>query len=305
MPRIVWPFVLLLAACANAPTAAEPALRPALPQDLRAAVDALGPGVEAALWRSSPSGAPEVAWRADVPMPVASAIKVAYLVELFAAHADGLDLPLPGADAVLADDAHPAIAHLLPRHRESARRALAGASVRRIGEAMITGKGVDNATYNIAANLVTAHFGGPEGLQRRLHDRAPAWRGLAVRRYMLADRSANGDNTATAEALASVHGMLAAGAVPGVDPRALAAAREVLATGEDAAGRLAFAKGGSLDSEPVTRAYAGWRQGPQGAVVYVVMLSQSGVPAAGRAAAGDALAGAAKDLQAMLLEPGR
>ena len=99
--------------------------------------------------------------------------------------------------------------------------------------------------------------------------------------------------------------MLASGAVPGVDPRAIAAAREVLAAGEDDAGRLVFAKGGSLDSEPITRVYAGWRQGPTGTVVHVVMLAQGGVAASARAAAGPALAGAARGLQARLLEPGR
>jgi hypothetical protein len=264
-------------------------------------VAGLGPGVRASVWLSPPLGEPLVALGVDVPMPVASAIKVGYLVELFAAFPDGLDAPLPGAPALLLDD-RPAVAHFRPEQREAARKALADASVRRIGEAMISSKGVDNATYNIAANVVTAHFGGPARLNARLHARDPSWRGLQVRRYMLTDRRVHGDNEATARSLAAVHGMLARSAVPDVDARAVEAARAVLAKADDAAGRKVFAKGGSLDSEPVTRVEGGWHEGADGTLVHVVMLAQDGVAPGERAAAGTRLAEAARRIEQMLVE---
>ena len=68
-------------------------------------------------------------------------------------------------------------------------------------------------------------------------------------------------------------------------------------------GRKVFAKGGSLDSDPVTRVEAGWREGPEGAVVHVVMLAQDGVDAAGRADAGQRLGDAARRIQELLLAP--
>lgn len=240
--------------------------------------------------------------RAEQPMPVASAIKVAYLIELFDAFAALLDHPLPDCETVLRDRSHPATIHLGSARRETAQQALGQASVRRLGEAMITGRGVDNATYNIAANVVTAHFGGPAGLTARLHARDPRWRGLTVRRYMLANRTENGDNEASAAALASVHGMLALRTVPGVDSRAISAAREILSRPNDNRGRMVFFKGGSLNSEPVARVRAGWREQPDGALVHVVMLSLANLPAEERTAAGQRLAEAAQRIEQLLLQ---
>jgi len=299
---VLFPLLLLGAACAVPPP--TPQIDPALTAHVEAAIAELGPGVRAAVWLSPPLGSPRVAIGTDEPMPVASAIKVGYLVELFAAFPDALDAPLPDAAVLLADE-HPAVAHFPAAMRQTARQALATASVRRIGEAMITGKGVDNATYNIAANVVTAHFGGPAGLLAKLHARDPSWRGLQVRRYMLADRTVHGDNEATARSLAAVHGMLARGSVPGVDARAIAAARAVLARADDPTGRKVFAKGGSLDSDPVTRVEGGWHESTGGTLVHVVMLSQSGVAAGERAAAGKRLAAAAKRIEQMLVSERR
>lgn len=295
---------LLLAACA---TSKPPAKLPPLAVDahLREAVFAsikeLGPRVDAAIWVSRPLQPAALEWNSDAEMPVASAIKAAYLVELFSEFPGALDAPLPDAAEVLDDDKHPAIAHFQPEQRATARTALRGASVRRMGEAMITGKGVDNTTYNIAANLVTAHFGGPEWLQVRLLARDPSWKGLKVRRYMLADRTTNGDNTATAEALAAVHGMLAASAVPGVDPRAIEAAREILRKPDDEVGRHVFSKNGALDSYPVTRVEAGWHETASGPVVHVVMLRQDERAGSTASEAGARLGQAAKKIEQMLL----
>jgi hypothetical protein len=125
-----------------------------------------GEDIVVSLWLG---GGGPAAWyerNAADPRPTASAIKAFYLVELFAAHAGALDKPLPGADAVLKDDAHPAISHFTPAQRDEIRKALTGASVRRVGEVMIGAPGVSNAVYNAAANLTTAVLGGPDALTR-------------------------------------------------------------------------------------------------------------------------------------------
>ncbi|HEX6810146.1 MAG TPA: hypothetical protein VF384_00860 [Planctomycetota bacterium] len=294
--------VALFGCAAKAPQRGDFAADQALLAEVKRAIAELGPNTRAAVWLSAPPGEPLLAIGADEPMPVASAIKVGYLVELFGSRPDDLYQPLPDAAAVLANERHPAINHFSPAQRETALEALGNASVRRIGEAMITGKGVDNATYNLAANLVTAHFGGPASLEARLHARGADWQGLRVRRYMLADRKLNGDNEATARSLAAVHGQLALADVPGLDGRTVAEVRSILARPADATGRASFAKGGSLDSDPVTRVEAGWHEGPEHTLVHVVMLAQDGVPAGERAAAGQRLGNAARSIAAMLVK---
>ncbi|HEX5050514.1 MAG TPA: serine hydrolase [Planctomycetota bacterium] len=305
--RMVRPAVaiaFLLAACTSAPRG-DRAADPALLARVRAIVAELGPGVRAGVWLSPPLGEPLLSLGADEPMPVASAIKAGYLVELFAALPAKLDEPLPGAAAVLGDAGHPAVAHFSAAQRTKAQQALGTASVRRIGEVMITGKGVDNTTYNIAANLVTAWAGGPAWLDAKLHARDARWSGLRVRRYMLADRTTTGDNTATARSLAAVHGDLAARNVPGLDAATVEAVRAVLARPADTMGRRVFAKGGALDSDPVTRVEAGFREGPDGALVHVVMLERQGVPPAERAEAGQQLGAAARRIEELLLAGSR
>lgn len=290
-----WCSLLLLAGCAAPPLRVDPGLRAAVVAELKG----LGRGVQAAVWLSAPGQEPVVAFDEDEPMPCASSIKAAFLVELFAENAAALDAPFPLAEALPEGPRSPAVAHLPESDYRTALPLLQGASVRRIGEVMIRGDGVDNTTYNIAANVVIAHFGGPEWLRVALLARAPSWRGLSVRRWMLADRLANGDNTATARSLAAVHGMLALGAVPGVDPRAVAAAREVLAAGRDEAGRAVFRKDGDLDSDPVTRVHAGWREGPGGPFVFVVMLREVGRSGP---EAGERLAREATKLERLLVD---
>lgn len=298
-------FALLPACAAGRRPVADRAVDPQLRADVQQLVAELGPGVRAAVWFGPADGEPHLAWNVETPLPCASAIKAAYLVELFAAHATALGKPLPGADAVLADGKHPAVAHFTAEQRATAQKALGGASVHRIAEAMISGKGVDNLTYNLAANLVTASFGGPAWLEAKLHARAPEWRGLQVRRYMLADRTVHGDNEATAHALADVHARLARADLPGVPQLAIDAARSVLARATDAQGRANYGKNGALDSDPITRVDAGWRTGPDGAFVHVVMLAHDGVPSAERAAAGQRLGAAVAAITARLQRPAR
>ncbi|MGB3967632.1 MAG: hypothetical protein WBO45_12955 [Planctomycetota bacterium] len=295
-------FLSTLAGCATGPTrVADRADDRKLLAAVQTRVAELGPGARAAVWLGRPGQPPALAWNVDVPMPAASAIKAAYLVELFAARADALDQPLPGADAVLADATHPAVAHFTAAQRATARQALGTASVRRIGEAMISSRGVDNATYNLAANLATAFLGGPAALDAKLHARSPEWHGLRVRRYMLANRTANGDNEATAHALADVHGLLATFAVPGLSRLTIEDCRATLVRPADSLGRARYSKSGALDSEPITRVEAGWCVGPGGPLVHVVMLAQDGVPAGDRAAAGQRLGATARAIQDLLL----
>jgi hypothetical protein len=321
-------LALALAGC-SATSAAAPLAPPAAPlpaglgQQVADVVAALGPTARAAVWFGTADGDALLTWNADTPMPAASAIKAAFLIEVFAAQASappsplaippamptltdvpfvpqrGLDAPLAGADAVLGDAAHPAIAHFTPAQRATARRLLGGQSTRRIAEAMIASTGVDNATYNVAANLVTARLGGPAALTQRLHARDPRFHGLQVRRYMLADRRAHGDNEATAAALAAVHAALASRRVAGLDAATVQACRAVLADGADRDGRAVFRKDGALDSAPATRTRAGWRDGRNGARVFAILLADD---AAG-VATGARLEAAAQRIEDLLFAP--
>ena len=282
--------LLIALAATGAARAAEPAAPTDLPGPVAAIIASLGPTAKAAIWFGPPDGPPEVAWHARRPMPAASAIKVAHLIEVCAARAralpgttattSALEEPLPGATATLDDPSHPAVAHFTPNQRATARHLLGDRTTLGVCEAMIHGRDVDNATYNLAANLVTAHLGGPGELTRRLHARDPRFAGVQVRRYMLADRRTHGDNEVTAEALSALLDALALGRVPGLDAATVAACRRVLADGQDAAGRAVFRKDGALDSAPATRTRAGWREGAEGARVFVILLSDTGAGAA-------------------------
>lgn len=302
MSRISAALLFVVASIARpAPSQAEPG---GLSARVREVLEAHGDGVQAGIWLGGAEGAPSFAWRDDAAMPAASAIKTAYLVELFAAHAAGLDEALPGAATTLAGDGHAALAPFDAAARADARRDLGGASVRRAGEAMIRGRGVSNATYNVAANLVTASFGGPEALQGRIRARDPAFSGISVRRYMIADRTKPGDNEATPRALAAVLQRLAARKLPGVPPETVEAMRAVMLASEDPRRGRHFSKSGALDTDPLTRVRSGWVEKDGRATVYVVMLSQPGPGARPRAKAGEALEAAAAKLQDLLLDSG-
>jgi hypothetical protein len=302
MPKkVVLATLLLMVGCAGKPAAVRNgAMDPQLLVAVQAAVAELGPNTRAAVWLGEAGYEPALAWNAEEMMPTASAIKVALLIELFTAFANDLEQPLPGASAVLADRTHPAVAHFSPGQRTTAQQILGTASVRRVGEVMIGAENVDTYTYNIAANLVLAHFGGPAASSRRLHERTPAWEDVHVRRYMLADRVRDGDNEATAHAMSSLHQGLAMREIPGVPLSAIDAARAVLAGPADGQGRATFGKDGALDSEPVTRVGAGWRVGDDESVLWVVMLAQYGLPSEQRAAAGQRLGAGARRIEQML-----
>ena len=179
----------------------------------------LQPGRDAemalSVWVGGPSGEAWYARDADVWRPAASSIKTAYLIELFAAYADGLDAAVKGVAAIVADPTHPAIVHFDADTQTDIREHLSAASVREIGRMMIRGTGVSNAVYNAAANVTTAVLGGPEALTTLMRERDPAFAGLASRRYMLAARDVTGDNDATAASLAAALRRIAAHEVRG------------------------------------------------------------------------------------------
>lgn len=264
-------------------------------------------------------GAPLYTEAAEVPRPAASSIKTAYLVELFAARAETLDEPLPGAEGIVGDPQHPAVAHFDAETRAEIREHLAGATARTVGHHMIRGDGVSNAVYNAAANLTTAFLGGPRALTGRIHERHPAFSGIESRRYMLAARDVTGDNEATAASLAAVLAQTAAGTIPGVGEATHEALREILfleeeeeeETDEEGSGgvRLHYFKGGSLNSDPITRVLSGYTRRPGDppgrALVYVFMAESPGPGDREPAAAGDRLRDHLEALRAAALPPAR
>ena len=269
-------------------------------------------------------GAPLYTEAAEAPRPAASSIKTAYLVELFAARAEALDEPLPGAEGIVGDPQHPAVAHFDAETRAEIREHLARATARTVGRHLIRGDGVSNAVYNAAANLATAFLGGPRALTARIHERHPDFSGIEARRYMLAARNVTGDNEATAASLAAVLAAIATGTLPGVGAETHEALREVLFLAEEGGetthekgsdeeggggARLHYFKGGSLNSDPITRVLSGYTRRPGDppgqALVYVFMAELPGPGDSDPAAAGTRLRDYLETLRAAALPPAR
>jgi hypothetical protein len=247
---------------------------------VHAILDEHGEGITAGLWVGGTKGGPWYAWKADEVGPTASAIKTAFLVELFARYADDLDQTPPGLDAILRDD-HPAIAHFPPAGR---------AEVRKIGGVMMGTVPASNLVYNAAANVTTALLGGPEGLTRAIHARDPAFAPIVVRRYMLADRKVRGDNEATAASLAAVLQRVASGEIPGVRREVVDAIRAVVLVEAYPGGGRHHYKTGEIDTDPVTRVRTGWIETPRGeTIVYVAMTRQPNPGSRSRGEAGERL----------------
>jgi hypothetical protein len=263
-----------------------------------------GDGITAAIWVGGASGAGWLERLAREPRATASAIKTFYLVELFDRYAEALDRPLPGVDAVLADDAHPAISHFTAEQRDEIRRGLAGASVRRVGLVMMGTAPASNIVYNAAANLTTAALGGPEALTALIRGRDPAFGAVSARRYMLRDRRERGDNEAPAAALAALYQRLASQSLAGIEAPAMAAIHEALRRADDPALGRHYDKGGSLASDPMCEIRAGWYETAAGPLVYVVMTLQPMPGAAGREASGRRLAATADAVTRRLVHAG-
>jgi len=303
---------LVLALCAGITLRAQPTSRPvragldvpALAAAVDATLGAHGEGVAASLWLGGADGDAWFARDVDTPRPTASAIKTFYLVELYARFAGALDRPLPGVDAALADDAHPAIGHFTPEQRAEVRRELTGATVRHVGLVMMGSAPASNIVYNAAANLVTVALGGPDALTAAIRRRDPAFATVAARRYMLRNRRERGDNEAAARALAVLYQRLASRRLAGIDAASMDAVHTTLRRQDDPALGRHYDKGGDLDSDPLTMVRAGWYGTAKGPLVYVVMTMQPGPGPAGREASTSKLAKTADALAGTLVQAG-
>lgn len=98
---------------AQIPTANDAATKDKAAKDLAARVDRLlqpaGPTLRAGIWVADGDGNVLFAQHAESALPTASAIKVAYLVELFGAMAPDLGRAPARARQVLEASAHPAL----------------------------------------------------------------------------------------------------------------------------------------------------------------------------------------------------
>jgi rhodanese-related sulfurtransferase len=241
-------------------------------QSIEDSLKSAGKNVDITLWVGAASGGCAFERGARTVMPTASAIKTFYLVELFAKHGERLDEPVPDAKQILKDD-HPAISHFTPDVRNEIRRELLTASVRRVGQIMQGRTTVSNEVYNGAANLVTAHLGGPKKLTELIHARDPRFKSVIVRRYMLRDRTKPGDNDATAESFAALYQAIASRKLNGISDDVMTAIHEILRR-PGMTNEPIFEKDGSLGSNPLTSVRAGWRQTAGGPVIFVVMGRQ-------------------------------
>jgi len=216
----------------------------ALDKQVHAAMS--GP-VQAGVWFGAP-GASIYELDSSQPIPTASVIKAAILVELFAAHAGHLDDAL-GTDAVMADDGHAAMTPFSASKREEIRAALTGASVRTVGAIMMGSHKASNAVYNAAANLAIASLGGPVELTKKIGARDPRFASIVVGRYMLAARTPN-DNVATPASLAAVLASIATAKIPKVDAATVAAMTRVMLQSKDGLG-VRYHKDGNLENDPL------------------------------------------------------
>jgi Beta-lactamase enzyme family len=280
MPLLDSRLAVTLALCwvvsSRAPAADDP---PRLDRDeaersVRAIIEEHGGRARVGIWVGGPTGDASYAKGPDETLPTASAIKTAILIELFARFAGELDRPPAGLDAILRDD-HPAIAHFAPKQRDEVRKSLDGVTVRRLGGIMMGSVDASNIVYNAAANVAIALLGGPAEATRSIRGRDPAFAPIAVRRYMLADRKATGDNEATAEALAAVLQRLASRRISRIAEATVDDIRRaVLAKDDPRRGRV-FVKDGDLASDPITCVRSGWAEKPGGStIVFVVMLAR-------------------------------
>lgn len=300
----------LIAPCVadDRPSAPMPRVRldkAALDGKVKETLKSLGDGVGISVWYGGPEGEPWYAWQETASRPVASSIKTAYLVELFAAHAGKLDDPLPGAAKLLANDAHPAWAPFSQEERVEIRKTLGQASVRRVGEIMMGKAKAPNSVYNAAANLTTAVLGGPEELTKKIHKRDPGFRGIKARRYMLAKRTEKNDNVATAEGLAAVLRRVSTGQWNGLDEETAKALREAMLTSDSGPAGKHYRKGGDLNSNPLTVVRAGWYERDGETSLYVVVAVQ---PQPGNRSSSEAkqrLDDAAESLRSELLTAAR
>jgi ribosomal protein L30E len=153
--------------------------------------------------------------------------------------------------------------------RDEIRAALRGATVRSAGAIMMGSRPASNAVYNGAASLVIASLGGPAEATAKIHARDAGFAGVMVRRYMLASRTANGDNEATPASLAAI----ASAKVPGVtDAATVEAMAQVMMKANDRALGAYRHKDGNLDNDPMVCVKTGFyvRGNGKPPLVYVI-----------------------------------
>lgn len=246
-------------------------------RQIRLALEQHGDGVVAGIWVGSEANQADYSLGGRQIHPAASAIKTAFLIELYAKYAQDLDQIPSGLDQILVDK-HPAISHFTELQRREIRRHLSTATARSIGRIMMGSEAATNIVYNAAANVTTALLGGPESLTNAIHARSPDFTDIVVRRYMLASRNVRGDNTASPAALAAVLHQIAMRQLERIDAATLDAIIDAILASEKRyglAGEHHF-KDGALDSIPLTRVQSGWWLPPEVSkpIVYVVMVEQ-------------------------------
>ena len=236
-------------------------------------------GVQAGVWFGAP-GASIYELDASQPIPTASVIKAAILIELFAAHAGHLDDAL-GTDAVVADDAHAAMAPFSASQRTEIRATLSGATARTIGAIMMGSHKASNAVYNAAANLAIASLGGPVELTKKIGARDPRFASIVVGRYMLAPRTPR-DNVATPASLAAVLASIATANVPNVDAATVTAMIRVMMQSKATLG-VRYHKDGNLENDPLVVVKTGFyvRDGKP-PLIYVVAAVLTAKPTGSR-----------------------
>ena len=259
-------------------------LRPAigqkvLPQNLQKKLATLPRDITVAIAVMDSCGKLVYQLNAETKMPAASAIKTAILIEFFSKYRHDLSISPKEASGILSDPIHSAIAHFSDRAKKEIAADLAGASVKRLGHIMIdrhdeSGSKYSSVTYNAATNLAIALLGGPAKTTQAIHARDPAFTGITVNRYMLADRKTTGDNTATPLALASLHQKISSRQLTAYSANTLDAVHQILHTRDSPKGATLYSKGGSLSSDPVTRVQAGWNQAGSTTMPFAIMVAQ-------------------------------
>jgi hypothetical protein len=258
---------------ANASAAASAKNRTSSPTDLDAEIDGLGlDRLGGALGIEIVIEGRGVVYSRDpsTPRPAASAIKTAIALDLLAERADVLnDVPV-GVQNLLSPGMHPAFRGFSAAQLDEARRALAGKTYLELARIMMGRTEALNDIYNAACNVLMVKLGGPAAINRRLHERDPAFAGFDVNRYMLT-WDGDGDNMATPEALVNLYRMTASGHVPGLDAVRVDTLRElILDSGTGGPGSV-YEKAGTLYPKPIARVHAGYVTRPEGTLVYAIM----------------------------------
>ena len=278
MIRLVSPcllaFVLMKQICMGQAIGAD-----SLPNELRERLTLMPKDVKIGIAVLDESGAPVFRFGGAAVMPVASAIKPAILLELFARYSQTLSFSPAEAAMILTDPTHPAFVHFSDATKKEIVADLSDATIKRLGWIMIdkrdeVGRKYSSASYNGATNLAIALLGGPTETTRAIHAREASFHGMTVNRYMLADRMITGDNTSTPQALASLHHKISSRQLANLTVEVRDEIDRILHTRDFPDGTKLHSKGGSLHSDPVTRVQAGSFQAGQHTMNFSIMCSQ-------------------------------